>query len=82
MKRFIMVLAVGALMAVMLVAMAAPAFAAQYGKDNPYASLDKPSQGDKGACVDTYDGPNSPPGATAVNGNPGSDYRQTVGHGC
>ena len=79
MRRIVIMVA---MMAVMVAAMAVPAFANQYGKNNPYASVTQGSQGSQGACVYTYDGPNSPPGKAAKGGNPGYDYKQQVGHGC
>ena len=86
-------MAAAALMAVMMVAMAAPAFAHSGGTpgpnvgpgkhDNPVADNQRYGKDAKGGqCITTYKGPSSPPGDAASGGNPGYQFNKDVGAAC
>jgi hypothetical protein len=80
MRRIISVLAVAALVALMVAAMAMPAFAKWNPNEqiNPYAEPNG-----EPACVTTYKGPSDPPGSSARGGNPGFQFTgHIVGAGC
>jgi hypothetical protein len=92
-RRIISVITVAALMAVMLVAMAAPAFAhsggspgpntgGPSGHENPYADNHRYGKDAKGGqCITTYKGPSTPPD-DASGGNPGYEFNKDVGAAC
>ena len=76
MRRILLVLSVAALMAVMMVAMAAPAFADKGGGHCLTNSTDLPTpsgctEPHKNTAVFTYRGPEEAPGSTAQGGKPG-----------
>ena len=82
MRRILLVLSVAALVALMVVVMAMPAFA----RGNPQP-VDTPYAGVRGehtaTCVETLRGPADPPGSSARGGNPGYQVtNHTVGPGC
>jgi hypothetical protein len=77
MKRIFLVMAVAALMAMMMAAMAAPAFASRGpSENNPNyntAPVAAPSPPQSGGCVSTYKAPTAV-GSDAAHGGPGYVY--------
>ena len=96
MKRIMLLMAVSLVVGAMMVAMAAPAFAApghditngRYAHtdldypENAYASGSSDSYLNGGTYVYTYKGPASPPGSDAAGGNPDYTGGTCRGPGC